>query len=118
MLSGKPVKNNPIMAPFIATINDISTGSGTKKLSYCTSMDYSTSTYEVLVPNLSGILSDLNLRKAILYAINHDEVVAVKNGLGGKAYTAMTMLKNDNDLIPDPSKVQEHLNNYYASLGK
>ncbi len=28
----------------------------------------------------------------------------------------MTMLKNDNDLIPDPSKVQEHLNNYYASL--
>ena len=64
------------------------------------------------------ITSNEDIRKAILYAINQDEVVAVKNGLGGKAYTAMTMLKNDNDLIPDPSKVQEHLNNYYASLGK
>ena len=64
------------------------------------------------------ITSNEDIRKAILYAINQDEVIAVKNGLGGKAYTAMTMLKNDNDLIPDPSKVQEHLNNYYASLGK
>ncbi len=64
------------------------------------------------------VTSNEDIRKAILYAINQDEVVAVKNGLGGKAYTAMTMLKNDNDLIPDPSKVQEHLNNYYASLGK
>lgn len=64
------------------------------------------------------ITSNEDIRKAILYAINQDEVIAVKNGLGGKAYTSMTMLKNDNDLIPDPSKVQEHLNNYYASLGK
>lgn len=64
------------------------------------------------------ITSNEDIRKAILYAINQDEVIAVKNGLGGKAYTAMTMLKNDNELIPDPSKVQEHLNNYYASLGK
>lgn len=48
----------------------------TKKLSYCTSMDYSTSTYEVLVPNLSGILSDLNLRKAILYAIDYNTLIS------------------------------------------
>ena len=58
-----------------------------------------------------------DIRKAILYSINQDEVVAVKNGLGGKCYTAMTMLKNDNDLIPDPNKVKEHLDNYFASLG-
>lgn len=64
------------------------------------------------------ITSNEDIRKAILYAINQDEVIAVKGGLGAKAYTSMTMLKNDNDLIPDPSKVQEHLNNYYASLGK
>lgn len=64
------------------------------------------------------ITSNEDIRKAILYAINQDEVIAVKGGLGAKAYTAMTMLKNDNDLIPDPSKVQELLNNYYASLGK
>ena len=61
------------------------------------------------------ITSDENIRKAILYAIDQDEVVAVKNGLGGKCYTAMTMLKNDNDLIPDPQKVKECLDNYYAS---
>ena len=39
-------------------------------------MDYSTSTYEVLVPNLSGILSDLNLRKAILYAIDYNTLIS------------------------------------------
>lgn len=63
------------------------------------------------------ITSNEDIRKAILYSINQDEVVAVKNGLGGKCYTAMTMLKNDNDLIPDPNKVKEHLDNYFASLG-
>ena len=31
---------------------------------------------------------------------------------------AMRRIRHANDLIPDPSKVQEHLNNYYASLGK
>lgn len=63
------------------------------------------------------ITNNEDIRKAILYSINQDEVVAVKNGLGGKCYTAMTMLKNDNDLIPDPNKVKEHLDNYFASLG-
>ena len=64
------------------------------------------------------ITSNEDIRKAILYSINQDEVVAVKNGLGGKCYTAMTMLKNDNDLVPSPEKVKEHLNNYFASLNK
>ena len=64
------------------------------------------------------ITNNEDIRKAILYAINQEEVVAVKNGLGGKCYTAMTMLDNDNDLIPSPEKVKEHLDNYYAAQGK
>ncbi len=62
------------------------------------------------------ITSNLDIRKAILYSINQEEIIAVKNGFGGKCYTAMTMLKNDNDLIPSPEKVKEHLDNYFASL--
>ena len=70
-----------------------------------------------IIMRLLDITNNEDIRKAILYSINQDEVVAVKNGLGGKCYTAMTMLKNDNDLIPDPNKVKEHLDNYFASLG-
>jgi peptide/nickel transport system substrate-binding protein len=33
----------------------------TKKLSYATSLDYATSTYEMLVPNLTGAMADVNL---------------------------------------------------------
>ncbi|MBE5774766.1 MAG: hypothetical protein E7337_12675 [Clostridiales bacterium] len=43
-----------------------------RKLADLTSMDYVTLTYEMLVPNLSkkSIMSDLNVRKAVMYAID------------------------------------------------
>ncbi|MGI6238210.1 MAG: ABC transporter substrate-binding protein [Christensenellales bacterium] len=48
----------------------------TKKLSYATSLDYTTSAYEMLVPNLSGAMADVRLRKAILYAIDYNTLIA------------------------------------------
>ncbi|MBR6766749.1 MAG: hypothetical protein IKM02_02230 [Clostridia bacterium] len=43
-----------------------------RKLADLTSMDYTTLTYEMMVPNLgqSSIMSDLNVRKAVMYAID------------------------------------------------
>lgn len=47
----------------------------TKKLSYATSLDYATFTYEMLVPNLSGAMADVNLRKAVMYAIDYNTLI-------------------------------------------
>lgn len=50
--------------------------SQSRNLSDMISMDYTTSTYEMLVPNLSSgsLLSDLQVRKAIMYAIDRTSV--------------------------------------------
>ncbi|MBQ8086961.1 MAG: hypothetical protein IJ234_00885 [Clostridia bacterium] len=49
-----------------------------RKLANLTSMDFATTTYEMLVPNTNAdsILSDLNVRKAIMYAINRTELAS------------------------------------------
>lgn len=48
----------------------------TKKLAYAAFLDYSTTSYEVLIPNMDGILGDQNLRKAIMYAIDYDTLTS------------------------------------------
>lgn len=48
----------------------------TKKLSYAASMDYSTTSYEVMIPNLNGIMSDINLRRAVMYAIDYNTLIS------------------------------------------
>lgn len=47
----------------------------TKKLSYATSLDYATCAYEMLVPDLSGAMADINLRKAVMYAIDYNTLI-------------------------------------------
>ena len=52
-----------------------------RRLSGLTSMDYPTLTYEMLIPNLSessSILSDLNVRQAVMYAL--DRSILASNG--------------------------------------
>lgn len=48
----------------------------TKKLSYASSLDYATFTYEMLVPDLTGALSDVNIRKAVMYAIDYNTLIS------------------------------------------
>ena len=48
----------------------------TKKLSFANSMDYPTTAYEVMIPNLNGIMGDLNLRKAVMYAIDYNSIIS------------------------------------------
>jgi len=49
-----------------------------RKLSGFSSMDYPTLTYEMLVPNLGegSLMSDINLRQAVMYAIDRSVVTA------------------------------------------
>lgn len=64
------------------------------------------------------VTNNVDIRKAILYAINQDEIVAVKEGMAGKAYTCLTMLDTGKVHNADPEKVKQHLDNYYKSLEK
>lgn len=64
------------------------------------------------------ITKNEDIRKAVLYAINQDEIIAVKDGMGGKAYTTLTMLNTGNVQNADPAKVKQHLDNFYKSLEK
>lgn len=48
----------------------------TKKLAYATALDYSTTTYEIILPNLAGAMSDLNVRKAVMYAIDYNTLIS------------------------------------------
>ena len=56
----------------------------TRKISDYTDMDYVTNVYEMLVPNLdeSSVMSELNIRRAVMYAIDRSE-------LADKAYLGM-----------------------------
>ena len=48
----------------------------TKKLSYATALDYPTTTYEVMLPNLAGAMSDVNVRKAVMYALDYNTLIS------------------------------------------
>lgn len=56
-----------------------------RKLGNLTSMDYATLTYEMLIPNLNemSIMSDVNVRRAVMYAI--DRSVIASNAYGDMA---------------------------------
>lgn len=57
-----------------------------------------------------------DLRKAILYSINQDEILAYYNNNKIKAYSTVSpLVKTGNELKADPAKVKEHLANYQAS---
>ncbi|UNK19594.1 ABC transporter substrate-binding protein [Paenibacillus sp. N3/727] len=57
-----------------------------------------------------------DLRKAVLYSINQDEILAYYNNNKIKAFSTVSpMIKTGNELKADPAKVKEHLANYQAS---
>ena len=49
-----------------------------RKLSQFASLDYATTTYEFLLPNLSSssVMSDVNVRKAVMYAMDRSTIVS------------------------------------------
>ncbi|MDQ0207293.1 ABC transporter substrate-binding protein [Alkalicoccobacillus murimartini] len=54
-----------------------------------------------------------DLRKAVLYSINQDEIISVYNDDKLKAYSTLSpLVDTGNVLEADPEKVKEHLNTY------
>lgn len=57
-----------------------------------------------------------DLRKAVLYSINQDEILAYYNNNKIKAYSTLSpLVKTGNELTADPAKVKEFLGAYKAS---
>ncbi|MDL2293022.1 ABC transporter substrate-binding protein [Ruminococcaceae bacterium OttesenSCG-928-D13] len=60
-------------------------------------------------------MTDLNLRKAVHYIINQDELIAVKEGNVARAHSTLTMIPTGNEWNPDPEKAAEYIKAYYDS---
>ncbi|MFD2444786.1 ABC transporter substrate-binding protein [Bacillus sp. CGMCC 1.16607] len=57
-----------------------------------------------------------DLRKAVLYSINQDEILSYYRNKKIKAISTVSpIVKTGNELKADPEKVKEFLNNYYSS---
>jgi peptide/nickel transport system substrate-binding protein len=58
---------------------------------------------------------DVNLRRAILYAINQDEIISVFDNRVFRAYSTLApLVDTGNVLKADPAKVQKYLADYAA----
>lgn len=70
-------------------------------------------TYMQFNPNGREVSDSADLRKAILYSINQDELSAAYNGKKLKAYSTLSpLVETGNELIADPAKVEEFYNAY------
>ncbi len=66
--------------------------------------------------NLDGVLSDVNLRLAVLYSIDQADIIVFYDNNYYRAYTTLTpLVDTGNVLIADPNKVNDYLNKYWAS---
>lgn len=80
-----------------------------RKLSNLTSMDYGTFTYEMLVPNLdsASAMSDLNVRRAVMYAID-------RSVLSSNAYLDMAT-QSEVPILPGTWLYESQSARYYYS---
>ncbi len=70
-------------------------------------------TYAEFNMDEGSIMSDINLRKAVLYAINQEDFITYNNGLVGNLYSSFsTLIKTDNVLKQDLEKSAEYLQKY------
>lgn len=72
--------------------------------------------YLLFNPKNRAVSDSVDLRKAVLYSINQDEILQFYNNTIYKAVTTLSpLVQTGLELKADPAKVKEHLNNYYAS---
>ena len=83
--------------------------SQTRNLSNMTALDYTTHTYELMAPNLhsSSLMSDLELRKAIMYAID-------RTGVQSSGYLSM-LQSSEVPVIPGTWLYESQSAKYYYS---
>lgn len=70
-------------------------------------------TYAEFNMDEGSIMSDINLRKAVMYAINQEDFIAYNNNLVGNLYSSFsTLIKTENILKQDLEKSAEYLQKY------
>ena len=61
-------------------------------------------------------MADINLRKAVMYAINQEDFVAYSEGIYGQLYSSFsTLINTGNVLKQDLAKSAEYLKAYHES---
>lgn len=78
-------------------------------------------TYMLFNVNTPGrpVSDSLDLRKAILYAVNQEEINASYQGLKLPAFSTVTpLVETGNTLVADPAKVEEFKTNYLNSAAE
>lgn len=60
-------------------------------------------------------MNDINLRQAVRYAINQDDLIAVKEDTVTRAHSTLSMIPTGNEWIADPAKSAEYLQAYRDS---
>ena len=63
-------------------------------------------------------MNDINLRQAVRYAINQDDLIAVKEGTITRAHSTLSMIPTGNEWKADLAKSAEYLQAYRDSLKK
>lgn len=77
------------------------------------SMPSNAVSYMQFNPNGREVSDSADLRKAILYSINQDELSAAYNGQKLKAYSTLSpLVDTGNELVADPAKVEEFYQAY------
>jgi peptide/nickel transport system substrate-binding protein len=68
--------------------------------------------------NLSNsVMKDVNLRKAVLYAIDQDIMIKVMNGMGARASSQLTMIPTGNVWNQDLDKAREFMDAHFNNSG-
>ena len=86
-----------------------STAALCRKLANLTSMDYGTTTFEMMVPNISSesVMSDVNVRRAVMYAID-------RSVLASNAYLDMA-IQSEVPILPGTWLYESQSAQYYYS---
>ena len=80
-------------------------------------LKYESSTVYYLGFSMDGVsvMSDSNLRHAVLYAISQDDIIAAKSGVVLPAHSTLTMIPTGNVWEQDLEKAAEYIDAYFAS---
>jgi peptide/nickel transport system substrate-binding protein len=80
------------------------------------SMESNAVTYLLFNTKNREVAKSEDLRKAVLYSINQDEIISYYQGKKIKAVSTVSpIVKTGNELKADPAKAKEFLNNYLSS---
>ena len=72
-----------------------------------------------LLPNFAGVLGNVNLRLALLYSINQEDILAFYGNRYFPSYSTLSsLIDTGNVLVADDARVRQYLTRYWESIGE